>query len=737
MGGHFLKMRRAGSAVSVLFLLVLALAVQAQTVQRTTRSAPPGWKSMGSVSSSLLQPVTLTLALRQSNLAQLEHMFWEVSTPGSPHYRQFATPEQVANMVAPHPRTVRIIRSWLREYGVDDDKMQFNPSGDFLIVQDVEPRLIEKIFSCHLALFAHPATPQRAQVCVGGYSLPSEVAAVIDFVGGLDYYPKWAYRHVAPPKAKRQVAQSSAPVVSQLFAGDESFSLYYVPVCSDGTPVQSSNLNCASGPSPSFLSILPTQDGFQRSVVLRNQMCGNCSTWSSSLQGYCQSLNSYNNWSASTIYCQTPPVVLGLKNYVPFTVTFSTQFSDGSSSPYVELTSPFYLGKWVTPKTLRDYYGATEDQTICKHPQNSQSVAEFFGQYYSPRDLATFFEMTGTRYPGSVELVGPNNGSLPGGEAQLDIQYIMGLAQNVTTYFWSLGTLHQGQEPFLQWITQVLNSPNPPLVHSTSYADDEPTLEVDYMNRVNVEFQKAGAAGLTLLFSSGDMGVNPGTPDAPDCLTTKSFTPAFPPTSPYVTAVGGTQFSTQTEAICSQKTQYNLPTTCDTVGEISSSVATGSRITSGGGFSNVFAMPPYQKSVVASYLQHLPPSAAPPTTYYNASGRAYPDISACARNFLVVTNGVIHPTDGTSAAAPTAAAFMTMINDVLLGLGQGKKLGFLNPTLYSLSANNFLDIIQGDNKCGEDVYSCCPYGFPTAFGWDAVTGLGSLNFPVLLRSLTN
>lgn len=100
----------------------------------------------------------------------------------------------------------------------------------------------------------------------------------------------------------------------------------------------------------------------------------------------------------------------------------------------------------------------------------------------------------------------------------------------------------------------------------------------------------------------------------------------------------------------------------------------------------------------------------------------------------MVTDGVIHPTDGTSAAAPTAAALMTMINDVLLG--QGKKLGFLNPTLYSLPANNFLDIIQGDNKCGEDVYSCCQYGFPTAFGWDAVTGLGSVNFPVLLQSLT-
>lgn len=34
----------------------------------------------------------------------------------------------------------------------------------------------------------------------------------------------------------------------------------------------------------------------------------------------------------------------------------------------------------------------------------------------------------------------------------------MGVAQNVTTYFWSDNNkLHDGQEPFLEWITEVLN----------------------------------------------------------------------------------------------------------------------------------------------------------------------------------------------------------------------------------------------------------------------------------------
>jgi hypothetical protein len=34
----------------------------------------------------------------------------------------------------------------------------------------------------------------------------------------------------------------------------------------------------------------------------------------------------------------------------------------------------------------------------------------------------------------------------------------MGIAQGVPTTFWSLSELHDGQEPFLDWITDVVNT---------------------------------------------------------------------------------------------------------------------------------------------------------------------------------------------------------------------------------------------------------------------------------------
>lgn len=51
-------------------------------------------------------------------------------------------------------------------------------------------------------------------------------------------------------------------------------------------------------------------------------------------------------------------------------------------------------------------------------------------------------------------------------------------------------------------------------------------------------------------------------------------------------------------------------------------------IYSGGGFSNVFAMPSYQKAAIEHYMSTYPPSYSDGT--YNTSGtsRAYPDIAA-------------------------------------------------------------------------------------------------------------
>jgi len=54
-------------------------------------------------------------------------------------------------------------------------------------------------------------------------------------------------------------------------------------------------------------------------------------------------------------------------------------------------------------------------------------------------------------------------------EGNLDVQYIMGMAPNVATIYWYTG----GDDPFLSFVTDVADTPNPPLVNSISWGSGE------------------------------------------------------------------------------------------------------------------------------------------------------------------------------------------------------------------------------------------------------------------------
>jgi len=124
----------------------------------------------------------------------------------------------------------------------------------------------------------------------------------------------------------------------------------------------------------------------------------------------------------------------------------------------------------------------------------------------------------------------------------------------------------------------------------------------------------------------------------------------------------------------------------------------------------------------------------PPASYFNASGRAIPDVAAIGHNLLIVLKGDDKPVDGTSASAPIFAAIVSMLNVASIN-ATGKPLGFLNPFLYKMAVDEpaaFHDITVGDNIC--TAYGCASTckGYEAAAGWDPVTGLGTPNFERML-----
>jgi len=243
-----------------------------------------------------------------------------------------------------------------------------------------------------------------------------------------------------------------------------------------------------------------------------------------------------------------------------------------------------------------------------------------------------------------------------------------------------------------------------PQTVSTSYGDDEQTVPESYALRVCAGFAQLGARGVSVIFSSGDYGVGDADPDptTTKCKTNNgknetTFLPVFPATCPYVTSVGATIGIAPEVAV-------DIP---------------GIGFYSGGGFSNYFSRPWYQKSVVDAYLDKLPKGVY--KGLYNSSGRGYPDVAAQGWNFSIYYQGELTLIGGTSAAAPTFSALISGLNDARINAGQ-KPLGFLNPLLYSKGTAGLKDITSGNNPgCGTE-------GFNATVGWDPVTGLGTLNF---------
>ena len=88
---------------------------------------------------------------------------------------------------------------------------------------------------------------------------------------------------------------------------------------------------------------------------------------------------------------------------------------------------------------------------------------------------------------------------------------------------------------------------------------------------------------------------------------------------------------------------------------------------------------------------------------HTSTRQAIPDVAAQADLFRIFLSGRPVSIGGTSAAAPTFAAIISLLNDARISKGL-PSLGFLNPLLYALQAADpqaFNDITVGNNPgCG-------------------------------------
>jgi len=249
--------------------------------------------------------------------------------------------------------------------------------------------------------------------------------------------------------------------------------------------------------------------------------------------------------------------------------------------------------------------------------------------------------------------------------------------------------------------TAIHDSVNNPSVVSISWGQSEEGWTAQAMQAMDQAFQDAATLGVTILVASGDDG-------SEDSVQDGQLHVDFPASSPNATACGGTTLTEGAGDTIAQEVVWNR------------GAGNGA---GGGGISRSFPVPAYQSGA------NVPPAADDGHT-----GRGVPDVSADAdpnTGYQVRVDGQDTVIGGTSAVAPLYAGLVARINQQLAA--GGGKAGFLNPVLYgaSMVAGGYNDVVSGNNNVngvGGTAYAAAP-------GWDAASGLGSVNGTALEQAL--
>lgn len=668
------------------------------------------------------------LSIAQRNLDVLERTFWAVSDPKSPLYGQYLSQSEVTALVAPAPQVLQSITEWVQggAEGRSDVTIDCVANRDACHITAPVAHF-EQLFGVQMHAYVPNADLLKPKGTVLFRSattpvLPAHVREHIVHVKGISEFPPVTKRQAARMRAHTAAQQFRAklksganapgvPLIQRARGREGLIQLWWTPVC-------------LNGQTSAVVPPCSDQGGVAiQSVVTYGQTTIN-PNGPVTYQQMDAADSSVCDVESGVTQCHTS---FAAPWYDAYTANIDVSFANGQGFIATNANVVANIPP-VTPQKLWALYG------LGGAPRTStnvtQCVVEFEQQYYAQSDLELFFAEMGVVNTAPVTVIGPNDQSNPGGEAALDIEWIMAMAPGAPTTFWSIYANSSVEvDDILTWSYAIGNATVQPQVNSLSYGMSEGNVDYylgkGYVARSDVEFQKLALQGLTIIIADGDTGAGDlgGPPMGfSDCQT--KLHPDWPSQSPYVTAVGSTFITPNAQPVCYlPASEGGIDCSQGPDGEVGVALNYGIHWTTGGGFSDVTKQAPYQADVVNAYLA-LGNAVLPPESMFNATGRAYPDVVTCGHNLETALSGTFQSIDGTSASAPIFAGLVTMWNDARVAAGKSV-LGFINPLLYSLKTSSYRDVVIADNHCGGEGDTCCSAAYKGAVGWDAVTGLGS------------
>jgi MYXO-CTERM domain-containing protein len=327
-------------------------------------------------------------------------------------------------------------------------------------------------------------------------------------------------------------------------------------------------------------------------------------------------------------------------------------------------------------------------------------------------------------------------------ESELDLEWSGAVAPDATIDFVFTGDNSAGGvfDAMLYAVEQKIA----PIV-SVSYGGGENTLSpADAVFNESLG-DAAAMMGITMLAAAGDTGAADG-----DSQRSKAARHGevvdWPGSIPTFVSVGGTQF---------QLTQSNLSTYLDgnynALGYVPESgwnetwadedagyygLGAG-----GGGVSQIFAKPYWQQGVTPNDNFRDVPDVA-----LSASAEIYPYVvsyswTAADGDAQAPQPEALTAIGGTSAAAPSFAGILALVNQSLAAANPSAPVGLgnANPVIYALANNAATKGAFNDITTGNNIVPCTPgspscpasppyqFGYSAGPGYDQVTGNGSIN----------
>jgi kumamolisin len=325
------------------------------------------------------------------------------------------------------------------------------------------------------------------------------------------------------------------------------------------------------------------------------------------------------------------------------------------------------------------------------------------GGGFRTSDLKLFFHEIGIVPPRVTAISVDHTANKPttadsdDGEVMLDIEVAGAVAPKAkfAVYF----APNNGDQGFIDGISAAVHdSERHPGVISISWGGPESSTDQQGITAFHELFVSAAAVGITVCVASGDHG----TADSDAADWDGKIHVDHPAVDDMVLGCGGTQIDNNGNDVV-----WNDGTPFD------KSVPGGGGWASGGGISEVIAVPSYQANA------NLPVSIDS-----GKAGRGVPDIAMSATNYYTRVDSSAGASGGTSAVAPLMSALVALLNQA-----KKKNVGFLNPTLYA-NTGVVHDVTVGTNAIANTVK-----GYNAGPGWDACSGLGTPDGSAILGKL--